>query len=73
MSKIVYYSVGIIHISVCVPKEMKRVEITKDANAKYPTGISSKWKIHKGNFHNGNSNPCQCDQEEDRLHYLLSC
>ena len=68
------YSLGIVHISVCVPEGMDRQVVEDRANARNPTGIDSGWKISKdSHFRTGEPNPCPCTEAKGRLHYLLSC
>ncbi len=68
------YANGLVVCSVCVPKGMERSVIEKQVNAINPTGIKYKWKIAKdSHFKTGQSMPCQCEQDPDRLHYLLEC
>jgi hypothetical protein len=67
------YSVGIVCMSVCAPKTMTKEEIEKQANLEHPTGISHGWSITEENFASGESNPCPCNTNYDRLHYLLTC
>ena len=68
------YSKGIVSLSVCVPMDMKPEEIEEAVNAESPTGISSMWEIgEERKFSDGSKMPCDCDYNEDRLHYLLHC
>jgi hypothetical protein len=68
------YAVGFVSMSVCVPKGMTKEEIECEANFQHPTGISSRWKIseHK-HFADGSPIPRVCEDDPDRLHYLLNC
>lgn len=68
------YSNGFVHCSVCAPKKMTKVEIVKQVNARNNTGISSDWTISKEKtFKSGQPNPCQCDSDDERVHYLMVC
>lgn len=68
------YSVGIVTCSACVPKDMSIEDIEKGVNTQLPTGISSRWAISKDKtFRQGKSNPCECDQDSNKKHYLLNC
>lgn len=66
---------GVVYCSVCVPKDMSRLDIEQGTNLEIPTGISSRWKISNDKeFRTGQPNPCQCEQfPNSRLHYLLNC
>jgi len=67
------YSSGICKCSACVPKDMEHSEIERLVNLKNSTGISSKWRISSEPFGDDHSNPCVCNMNSDRLHYLLEC
>jgi hypothetical protein len=68
------YAKGIVSMSVCVSKEMKRKEIENRANSENPTGISSGWHISDDKtFASGESMPCVCENDNTRKHYLLTC
>lgn len=67
------YASGLCYMSVCVAFSMERNEIEKRANRGMPTGISHKWQIADKNFRTGETNPCPCEDDPDRLHYLLEC
>ena len=67
------YGKGLIACSVCVIKGTNKKEIEKVVNDENPTGIDSKWKIHKGNFVEGEKNPHDCEKDKNREHYLLTC
>lgn len=70
---IVIYAKGLCNCSVCVPKNTPIEMIEKEVNIMNPTGISSQWKISKGNWSDGSMNPCECDTDPERKHYLLKC
>lgn len=72
MDKIQIYSNGIIHCSVCAPKDMDRAIMTTYTNFKNPTG-GSPWVISDEKFRTGEDNPCQCNDDGGRLHYLMVC
>lgn len=65
---------GLCCCSVCVPKGMSREVIEQIANTRNPTGIGSKWTISTdAHFSGGQTNPCACDSDPNRMHYLLDC
>ncbi|MDD4026998.1 MAG: hypothetical protein PHO75_02300 [Candidatus Shapirobacteria bacterium] len=70
---VIIYNKGLCYCSVCVPKAMKSKDIEKITNIMNPTGITSQWKIDKENFKGGEKNPCECDTDPNRKHYLLKC
>lgn len=68
------YVSGVVACSVCVPKETTREEIVAAVNAKHPTGLNHGWDIDETPaFSGGQSNPCVCEQDAGRLHYLMVC
>ena len=68
------YSIGLCYASVCVPKDMSIEDITSELNASHPTGISSNWELSKNtHFATGGTNPCECEHDSGRLHYLFNC
>jgi hypothetical protein len=72
---ITIYGEGIVCCSVCVPKDMSLEDIENGVNERKPTGVDSKWHISKDEkFADGiKTNPCECDQNPNRKHYLLNC
>jgi hypothetical protein len=71
--QITIYAKGLVHCSVCCPKELTREEIEAHVNMENPTGIDSKWKISDEAFASGEANPSVCEKNANRLHYLLVC
>ncbi len=68
------YSVGLVHLSVCAPKDMSVAEIEAAVNADTPTGLSHGWKVDDApTFAEGKPNPCLCENDGTRLHYLMVC
>ncbi len=67
------YRVGLCRMSLCTGiKSIAAIEAR--ANAEYPTGIQSRWKLSKDTtFATGEPNPCPCNNGGYRKHYLLSC
>ena len=68
------YSSGLLYCSVCADKNQSIDDITTELNDINPTGISSKWKLSEDKtFASGESNPCQCEHDSNRMHYLFIC
>lgn len=67
------YSNGIVHCSICVPKEKTIKEIESFVNWTNSTGIDSHWRVSKDSFADGSENPKVCNTSEDKLHYLMVC
>jgi len=70
---IVFYAEGPCMASICAPMFLTAQEIVAQANYYHPTGISSAWKVAEEPFRSGDPNPCPCDRDAQRVHYLLSC
>lgn len=67
------YALGLVALSCCAPQEMSLEEVERRVNALEPTGIESKWSKSAENFRNGEANPHPCEDDPDRLHYLMEC
>ena len=67
------YSQGFCYTSVCASAELTINELTEWLNNTSPTGIESKWTFDKNNFADGNPNPCECNHNTSRKHYLFNC
>jgi hypothetical protein len=73
MEPVVVYSNGIVHCSVCTSIK-NRKKLTDAVNAMNPTGIRSRWQIAEDKaFRTGEPNPCPCEQDPRRKHYLFTC
>lgn len=71
---VVVYRTGIASCSVCAPADMPLDDVTDDVNLVNPTGISSKWGFAtEATFSGGQPNPCACERDPDRRHYLFHC
>lgn len=72
--RVVVYTFGLCHCSVCVPKDMPRREVELATDIAHPTGLDHGWKIDPSPaFKGGEPNPCRCNKDESRLHYLMVC
>lgn len=72
--KIHVYSIGLCAASVCAPKEMPLDQITKQLNELHPTGMDNDWeKDPAPQFRQGGTNPCVCEKDPERMHYLFTC
>lgn len=71
---VIIYSKGLCHCSVCAPKDLSVEEVVAEVNLIYPTGIFSNWSPSEDKtFATGDPNPCVCQDDPNRLHYLLDC
>lgn len=64
------YREGLCYISVCTEKESSPEEIEKFVNR---GNQGNYWKISKREFSSGETNPCVCNRDPNRIHYLLEC
>jgi hypothetical protein len=68
------YRSGWVCCSVCVPKDWPIEEIERQVNAESPTGLDHGWKVSDDpTFSSGQPNPCPCENDQSRLHYLMNC
>lgn len=73
-NKVELYSVGICHASACAPEAMTGDEVADAANGIQPTGLDHGWAISSDEtFRSGQPNPCVCNSDAGRRHWLLSC
>jgi hypothetical protein len=71
--RIMPYKIGLCFASVCA-LDASPEEIEDSLNRSHPTGIASRWTIsHDATFASGEPNPCVCNDDPSRLHWLLSC
>jgi hypothetical protein len=70
MSELVIYSTGLFCMSVCAPKDMSQEDVEVAANLASGT---NRWKISDDEcFAQGGKIPVQCEQNENRQHWLLN-
>lgn len=74
MEQVIVYSPGVVFLSACVSNDLTVEEAEEIVNQLHPTGIKSRWRLHKEPFVTGHPNPCPCDRfPELRKHYLFNC
>lgn len=74
MTQVQIYSDGLVYCSVCAPKDMPIEEVTTEVNRQQPTGIASQWRLSEDKtFRGGEPNPCPCEADDTRIHYLFDC
>jgi len=74
MEDIEVYSIGIVYLSVCAKNTKSIEEITEFVNDNHPTGIESNWvKSEDTHFKGGQTNPCTCERDDTRQHFLFNC
>lgn len=63
---------GVVYLSVCTDA-VGREEIERLANFERPTGVGP-WRLSENkHFTTGHTNPCVCERDPARQHWLLSC
>lgn len=72
--RVIVYGRGIVSASACAVDGTTREEIEAAVNARYPTGISSRWTLaNESHFATGEPMPCPCNSAPGRQHWLLHC
>lgn len=69
MKKVEIYSIGFFYLSVCADKTLSIKEITDEVNSENSTEA---WKFSDDpKFAQGKTNPCECEKDPNRNHYLF--
>jgi len=72
--EITRHMIGICHMQVCAVKDATHEEILEVANRENPSGTSQGWtEVLDENYKYENARPGPCDDDPDRIHYLLVC
>lgn len=72
--KIDIYSEGLFTMSVCAPRDMTIEEVEQRVNILNSPGTKNGWRKSKDpTFKEGSPNPCVCNNNLERLHWLLDC
>jgi len=58
---------------VCAPRGMRIADVVHEANIAHPTGLDHGWEVSPEPFKGGETNPCECNTDPGRLHYLMVC
>lgn len=67
------YHVGLFYISVCAPKEWDKEKVEEKTNLANLCGTSKGWTVScDETFASGHTNPCECDIDSTRRHWLLA-
>lgn len=73
MTEIHVYSEGLVVCSVCTSLT-DPAEVAQKLNALSHPGTRSGWSVSSDpTFRDGNPNPCPCDMDPARLHFLMEC
>lgn len=74
MAPVYVYSKGLVCCSVCAPGDMDADAVAAAVNREHPTGIDNGWSVSTDEtFITGQPNPCPCEDEPSRRHWLLEC
>lgn len=67
------YVVGAFYASACAPASMEGADVAAAVEKHSPCGTESGWTVSPDpHFGGGETNPCQCEEDPDRKHWLLS-
>lgn len=67
------YRVGALSMSVCAPGD-EAGAVAVAVNRRHPTGLSHGWSVSTDtHFRCGQPNPCTCEEDAGRKHWLLDC
>lgn len=84
MSAVNVYSVGPLTLSVCAPKELSAEQVIADVEAQHPCGTTHGWHVSEDEWRirtepnqrigepTGRHGPIPCEQDAERLHWLLT-
>ena len=65
---------GLFSMQVCAVKDATDEEILEVCRAKNPVGTSNDWcRVIRSDEERTGRNPVQCEEHEDRLHFLVDC
>ncbi len=71
--KVAPYAVGLVFASVCAEEDVGKAQVESTTNRLYPTGVGP-WRISdESSFESGEPNPHPCEDNPQRLHWLLAC
>jgi hypothetical protein len=72
--EIYMYRVGPLSMSVCAPGVLNAEQVATAISKHHPTGLDHGWSVAEDtHFASGETNPCQCQEDADRKHWLLDC
>jgi hypothetical protein len=66
------YTSGLCYMSVCTNLADKTA-VEDHANATNPAGTRHGWKVTEPFFRTGQTNPCACNNNTGKYHWLLTC
>lgn len=72
-SAVIVYAIGLCSCSACAPEDLDAKQVADAANKARPTGIASRWAVSRRPFRSGQTNPCACNTDPSRRHWLLEC
>lgn len=73
IDRVVPYAIGFVSASVCAAGDATVEEVSARLGALHPTGLSWGWQLASEAFRTGESNPCPCNTDPTRRHWLLTC
>lgn len=74
MSVVHIMSEGIFYLTACAPADMDGQAVEGEVRRRAIAGTSHGWRLSKDpTFSGGQTNPCVCDQDDTRKHWLFAC
>jgi hypothetical protein len=71
MNRIEIIAEGLCYQTLCVEKDVTKEELSSFQRT---SGTIRGWQLCEDpTFASGHSNPCICDQDRNRMHYLRDC
>lgn len=71
--QLVVYAEGMLACSVCAAADLNADQVAELVNRLNPAGTTNGWGIADEPFATGSPNPCPCDDNPGRRHWLLYC
>ena len=66
--------IGVCYMQVCAVLDATDEEILKVANLENPAGIKKGWvEVARENYEQENIRPVKCNDDPDRMHFILIC
>lgn len=65
---------GLFYLTACAPIEMTGDDVEREVRSQAIAGTSRGWRLSDDEtFSGGQPNPCVCDQDPSRKHWLFDC
>ena len=68
------YRLGSFSASVCAPAFAEGEDVAAAVQQRQPAGTDMGWQVSRdATFAEGEPNPCGCEEDAERKHWLLDC